>query len=131
MIDYRLLYDKVQDGKLKALPSYIDLKAVMDDMALVLEALKEQAVNEFEDEYGGKEQVIHGVTVVPHQGGRHEYDHDPTWKHLNDQRKLREKTMQLAYKGGGPALDEGTGEYIPPSKFIPNKKSIAIKQAPR
>lgn len=131
MIDYKLLYDKVQEGRAKALPTYIDLKAVMDDMALTLEALKEQAVNEFEDEYGGKEQVIHGVTVTLHQGGRYDYTKVPGWAQAKDKITMLEKQAQLAYKAGGPVVDEETGEVIQPARHIPNKKSIAIKQAPR
>lgn len=81
--------------------------------------------------FGGKEQTIHGVTVVPHQGGHYDYTKVPGWKQANDKTTMIEKQAQLAYKAGGPVVDEETGEVIQPAKFIPNKKSIAIKQAPR
>ena len=128
-MDYRALYDKVVEGRLKPLPAYIDMKAYADDLAITLEALKQEAISEFNNEWGGTEQVIHGALVAKHQSGRHSYDHDHTWTRIKEQLTMREKIMQLANKSNGPMLDEDTGEYVPPSRYTPSKESITIKSA--
>ena len=126
-MDYRKIFDEVTAGNAPALTSYIELKRYADDMAKYLEALKEQAVNEFNDQYGGREQTIHGATVSRHQSGRYDYSGISEWKQTKDKLTLLERTAQMAYKAGGSVVDEATGEIVPPAKYIPNKDGIAIK----
>jgi hypothetical protein len=126
-MDYRKIFDEVTAGNAPALTSYIELKRYADDMAKYLEALKEQAVNEFNDQYGGREQTIHGATVSRHSSGRYTYDHIPGWKQAKDSLTLMEKVSQMAYKAGGEVMDAETGEITVPAKYIANKDSIAIK----
>jgi len=69
-MDYRALFDRVQEGHEDALAAYIDLKRYAEDLGKYLEALKDQAVDEFNDKYGGKEQQVHGARVRRHSSGR-------------------------------------------------------------
>jgi hypothetical protein len=128
-MNYRKLFDEVTAGNTPALTSYIELKRYADDMAKYLEALKEQAVNEFNDQYGGREQVIAGATVSRHSSGRYTYDHIPGWKQAKDSLTLMEKVSQMAYKAGGEVTDAETGEITVPARYIANKDSISIKFA--
>ena len=126
-MDIYELHQAVIDGHKKALPAFIELKRHHDAMNLVLEALKELATEEFQNEYGGKEQMIAGATVSSHASGRYSYDHIPEWKQVANKKAIIEKTAQLAYKAGGPVVDEETGAIQDPAKYIPNKQTIAIK----
>lgn len=126
-MDYFQLYQDVIEGRKKALPSYIELKRMADELSPVMEALKELATEEFQSEWGGKEAVIAGATVTKHSGGRYDYSGVTGWKQAKDKVTLLEKQAQLAYKAGGPVLDEETGELTEPAKYIPNKESITIK----
>jgi hypothetical protein len=128
-MDYKAIFDEVTAGNAPALTSYIELKRYADDMAKYLEALKEQAVNEFNDQYGGREQTIHGATVSRHQSGRYVYTDVPGWTQLKDKLTLLEKEAQLCYKAGGEVTDAETGEIRVPAKYIANKDSISIKFA--
>jgi hypothetical protein len=128
-MDYKALFDEVTAGNAPALQSYIELKRYADDMAKYLEALKDQAVNEFNDQYGGREQTIHGATVSRHSSGRYDYSGISEWKQTKDKLTLLERTAQMAYKAGGSVVDELTGEVIPPAKYIANRDSISIKFA--
>jgi hypothetical protein len=126
-MDYRKIFDEVTAGNAPALTSYIDLKRYADDMAKYLEALKEQAVNEFNDQYGGREQQVHGATVSRHSSGRYIYTDVPGWTQLKDKLTLLEKEAQLCYKAGGEVTDAETGEIRVPAKYIANKDSITIR----
>ena len=126
-MNYHELYDRVQSGHAEALPTYVELKKYADDLAMVLEALKEQATEEFQTRWGGKEAHVAGAVVTAHQGGRYIYDHIEGWKEAKNSLTLLEKQAQLSLKAGGPVLDEETGVLTQPAKYIPNKPTIAVK----
>jgi hypothetical protein len=126
-MDIYELHQAVIDGHKKALQAYVDLKKQADSMNLVLEALKELATEEFQNEYGGKEQSVYGATVSVHRGGRYDYSGVSGWKQAKDKITLLEKQAQLAYKAGGAVVDEETGELTEPAKYLPNKESITVK----
>ena len=126
-MDYFQLHQDVIEGRKKALPSYVELKRMADELALVMEALKELATDEFYQEWGGKEAVIAGATVSKHSGGRYDYSGVTGWKQAKDKVTLLEKQAQLAYKAGGPVVDESTGGLTEPAKYIPNKETISVK----
>lgn len=131
-MDYRALYDKVVEGRLKPLPAYIDMKAYADDLAITLEALKQEAINEFNNEWGGTEQVIHGALVARHQGGRYNYKDVPGWKKAKENLSIIESGAQKAAKAdSGTWMDEETGEVFTAAKYVPNKESITIKMLSR
>lgn len=126
-MNYKELFDKVQSGHADALPTYVELKKYADDLAQYLEALKEQAVNEFQDRWGGKEAHVAGAVVTAHSGGKYDYSGVDGWKQAKDNLTLLEKQAQLAFKAGGPVLDEETGALTQPAKYVPNKPSLSVK----
>jgi hypothetical protein len=105
----------------------VELKKYADDLAQDLEALKEQAVNEFQNRWGGKEVHVAGAVVTKHEGGRYVYDHIEGYKEVKNNLTLFEKAAHIACKAGGPVLDEETGVLTQPAKYVPNKPSLSVK----
>ncbi len=131
-MDHRKLQEDVEAGNLSPLRAYIALRKHLDDLNKSLEVIKEQAIKEFSQVYGGKECNLYGATVAKHQGGRYDYKHIQRWVDANAKLKTIEDEAKQAYAAatsnkGEQLVDEETGEYIEPAMYKSNAESITVK----
>lgn len=103
-----------------------ELKRIEEAVKMAKEIVLPDAIGEFE-KHGEKEVEKFGFKISKSSGGRYDYSGSVDWKEAMQRVKVIEQKMQAAYKGGGPIVDEDTGEYYEPAIYKESKESLTFK----
>jgi hypothetical protein len=108
--------EAVENGQTNPLSAYVEMKAMAEMIASIMDKVKDQAIEE-RRKYG-KEEVIKNGYKIELANGRKiwKYDTSQRWQQINAQRKTYEELMQKAYAGAQIA-DAETGELIPAAEL--------------
>ena len=106
----------IAEGNAKALPQYVQAKALEFLYKKIIDRIKDPAMDEAET-FGKDDSIFNGASFqLKPTGERLNYPDDPEYKKLEAKIKARMELLKSAYnmhKKGQVLVDEQTGEAIP------------------
>jgi hypothetical protein len=111
----------VLNGNTDALHEYIKAKALSELAGMMVEGLKEVALNEA-DKYAGQESIFGCKVVVKSTPSSYDFSHDDEWRILSEnieslKTKLKERESEMIEATKYAELVSTSGEVIPPAEI--------------
>ncbi len=111
----------VLNGNADALHEYIKAKALAELASIMVDGLKESAVEEA-DKYAGQENIFGCKVVVKSTPTTYDFSHDDEWRILNEnleniKAKMKDREAQMIEATKYAELVTTSGEIIPPAEI--------------